>query len=260
MNMLSKVLLGTAVFFVAAVLATNVFATTLQEAANATYKLYDGEDGICSMTFVGNDEHGAIFLTAGHCVDAPKSPDPKSTDPEVFKLNVRTQTINDKHAVTDEEIHYLKVLRKLPDDDTALLQAASKDFTLSTAAVEVATPEEAKKMEFGQDLMVLGYPAAEQKSVTKGNFTAVIAGVLGVKEQYQTTVPVAGGNSGGGLYTKIGDEYKLIGTTSAKRRDNDIMTYFSTADAVKRVLAGFLNTNTNPVKLDTLPGGRVDEK
>jgi S1-C subfamily serine protease len=236
-------------------------ATTLQEAAAATFKLHDGTDGICSMTFVGNDENGAIFLTAAHCVDEPKSPDPKNTSPVEYKLNVRLLTVNDKFSVTDEEVHYLKVIRRLADDDTALVQAVNKEFALPIAPVEIASVEEADKMTFGQDLIVLGYPAAEEKSITKGNFTAKRAGVLDVKEQYQTTVPVAGGNSGGGLYTMFGDEYKLIGTTSAKRNDNEIMTYFSTAAGVKRTLAGFLNKGGSAaIKLDQVPTGRVDEK
>lgn len=249
MNMISKVLLFCASIFLGATILTNCAnASSMKEAADATYKLYEGDRGICSMTFVGNDAGGAIFLTARHCVDGEK-------------LNFRVQKLNDKYEVLGEEIHYLKVLRQIKDDDTAILQVTDKDVALSIAAVDLATPDEAKGIEFGQDLIVLGYPAAEEKSITKGNFTAKTKGVLGVTEQYQTTVPVAGGNSGGGLYTKFGDEYKLIGTTSAARKDNDIMTYFSTADAVKRILAGFLNnTSVSPINKDTLPGGRVDEK
>lgn len=223
-------------------------ATTLKEAADATYKLYEGTDGICSMTFIGNDDQGAIFLTAAHCVDRKN-------------LNFRVQKLNKKYELIGEEIHYLKVLRTIKDDDTAILQVTDKDIALGIAAVEIASPDEGNQIEFGQDLAVLGFPAADEKSVTKGNFTAKRKGVLGITEQYQTTVPVAGGNSGGGLYTKFGDEYKLIGTTSASRTDNDIMSYFSTIEAIKRVTAGFLyNTSAAPVDLNTLPGGRVDER
>lgn len=240
-----KTLLATTGLLVALTFSAN--ASTIKEAADATYKLYQGNDGICSMTFVGNDAEGAIFLTAAHCVDGSE-------------LNFRTQKLNDKYEVLSEEIHYLKVLRSTTKDDTAILQVTDKDVALAQAAVEVATPEEASKVEFGQDLIVLGFPAADQKSITKGNFTGKVKGVLQTQEQYLTTVPVAGGNSGGGLYAQFDGEYKLIGTTSAKRRDNDIMTYFSTADAVKRVLAGFLNTSAAPINKETLPGGRVDEK
>lgn len=261
MNMFAKTMLVTAALFVTALVTTNCFASSLKEAADATYKLYQGNDGICSMTFVGNDEDGAIFLTARHCVDGKD-------------LNFRVQKLNDKYEVIGEEIHYLKVLRQVKDDDTAILQVTDKTVALAIPAVEIATPDEAKSLEFGQDLVVLGFPAADQKSVTKGNFTAKVKGVLGVTEQYQTTVPVAGGNSGGGLYTDFcvdttpNDnnsvatcEYKLIGTTSASRIDNTIMSYFSTAEAVKRVLAGYLhNTSAAPINLDQLPGGRVDEK
>lgn len=236
-------------------------ASTLEEAAAATYKLYMGSDPGCSMTFVGNDDNGAIFLTAAHCVDAPTSRKPTETAPEEFTLNFRVPTVTDGFAVTDEEVHYLKVLRRSTDDDTAILQTANKKLALPIAAATIATVEEGDGIAFGTDLVVLGFPAAEEKSITKGNFTTKRPGVLGVKEQYQTTVPVAGGNSGGGLWAQFGDEYKLIGTTSAKRRDNDIMSYFSTAGAVKRILAGFLNKpKTDEIKLDLVPSGRVDEK
>lgn len=256
MNMLTKTLLVTVGIFVAALVGTNVHAATLNEAAAATYKLYEGERGICSTTFIGNDNLGAIFLTAAHCVDGKD-------------LNFRTQKLNDKYEITSETINYLKVLRSSKEDDTAIMQVTDPSVTLAIHAADMAVPDDEKTLVFGQDLIALGYPAADQKSITKGNFTNKIKGVLDVKEQYQTTVPLAGGNSGGGLWTYFCDnavpkatcEYKLIGTASAKRGDNDIMTYFSTIGAVNRITAGFLsNKHSSPIDKNMLPGGLTDEK
>lgn len=245
MNILAKTLAATTLLLSSLSMAS---ASTLKEAADATYKLYSGNDGICSMTFVGNDSEGAIFLTAAHCVDGKE-------------LNFRIQKKNEKYEVVSEEIHYLKVLRANTSDDTAILQVTDPEVAISGASVDIATVEESDKVEFGQELFVLGFPAADEKSLTRGNFTAKKKGVLGVTEMYQTTVPIAGGNSGGGLYIEVDGEYKLIGTTSAKHSRNEIMTYFSTAEAVRRVLAGFLNnTSASPIDLNTLPGGRVGEK
>jgi S1-C subfamily serine protease len=212
-------------------------ASELKTIAAATFKLYEGSTGMCSTTFLKNDPNGALFLTAGHCVDQIKDAAPLNVRKQVLAPNMRT--------VMSEQTFYVKPVKTLLKKDVALLQVMDKNVVFAEAGIDIATPEEATALEFGTPVMVIGYPAAQALSVTKGEFTGLIPSPFGDVfdpnlTMYQTTAPVAGGNSGGGLYAQFGGTWKLIGTTTGARTDNNIMTYFQTADTIKTVLTGFI--------------------
>lgn len=214
-------------------------ASDLPSIAASTYKLYEGDRGICSVTFLKNDKDGALFLTAAHCVDGGD------------RLNVREQTLDQKDlkTVLSENISYVKAVRTLKQKDIAIIQTMDKGSTFTAPGVDIATPTEANgALKFGDKLIVVGYPAAEALSVTEGTFAGKVAQVFSELDKetpmYQTTVPVAGGNSGGGLYARIGDTWKLIGTVTGKRTDNDVMTWMQTAETVDTALKGYMSTGT----------------
>lgn len=235
-----------------------VQASDMATIAAATFKLYDGERGMCSTTFLRNDKDGAFFLTAAHCVDGDG------------QYNVRRQTltgVDDKEPLTvlSEQIIYVKAVKTISKKDITLLQVKDKSITFAEAPVDIATAKEAAdKLKVGDNLLAAGYPAAEAFAIIKGEYTGVIptpfAGLEGV--MYQTTVPVAGGNSGGALYADFDGEWKLVGTTTGKRVDNDVMTYFQTAKTVEDVLRGFVTTGSRdaPVVKETNPGSGIDSK
>lgn len=241
--------------------ATVASASDMKTIAAATFKLYDGNSGMCSVTFLGNDKDGALFLTANHCVDGSN-------------LNLRRQKLDAKTLkdVLSEQVVYVKVVRSAKGNDIAILQAKDKDIKFPEKTVDIATLDEANALVVGDPVMVAGYPAAEMFAFTKGEFTGKVPAILDMDVvMYQTTVPVAGGNSGGALYGKFGDEYKLIGTTTAKRTDNDIMTYFQTAESVASMLKGFVklpdaekpsNKLEAPKELknDVNPGMGIDQR
>lgn len=212
-------------------------ASSLKDITAATYKLYDGAgEGYCSTTLIKNSDgkEGAIFLTAAHCADEKG-------------MNVRVQHIDPKNLrdVLSEEVVYVKAVKTLKTKDIAVLQALDKNSQFSVGkTVDIATVDEANTLSVGDDLLILGYPSAEAKAVTKTLFTGKVPGIeeLGWDKDspvYQVTGGVAGGNSGGGLYAKFGDEWKLIGTTSAMRTDNAIQAYFQTAETVNEALRGY---------------------
>lgn len=230
--------------------ATVSFASSMKDIASSTFKLYSEDHGICSVTFLHNDNDGALFLTAAHCVDEPS-------------LNLRRQKIDPKDlkTVLSESIYYVKAVRTSKAKDIAILQVIDKSVDFYEAPVDIATVEEAAKLSVGDPVMVVGYPAAEALSITKGEFTGKVPPIMGLSDPiYQTTAPVAGGNSGGGLYAQFGSEWKLIGTTSAKRTDNDIMTYFSTAETVNEALRGFASKTPVATIPDPRAGLRIDER
>lgn len=228
-------------------------ASDLQSITAATYKLYEGDRGICSVTFLKNDKEGALFLTAAHCVDGSN-------------FNLRKQVLDPKNLrdVLSEEVYYVKPVRTLVKKDVAIIQLTNKAIQISAPTVDIATVEEAAALKTGDDLIAVGYPAASYVSVTKGTFVGKVQQVFTDLDQdtpmYQTTVPVAGGNSGGALYALFptGDDpvpgkayqkvegkdftWKLIGTTTGMRTDNSVMTWFQTAETVNEVLKGYVNS------------------
>lgn len=231
-------------------------ATDLQTAANATYKLYENGDGMCSAQHVKNIDEGAVFLTAAHCVDG------KTADYSI-KIENQGTSVGPKDQqsfeVTDERVFHVRVVRANEKSDVGVFITKSKTAGAELGdPIDIATPDEANSVKFGDDVIVLGFPAAEEKTITKGQFTGKINGVLDLQYNYQTNVPVAGGNSGGGLYAKFGEDWKLIGTTSASRRDNSIMTYFSVNEAVWDALAGYVNKERPADK--TPATGEIDER
>jgi S1-C subfamily serine protease len=242
---------------------SSAFAASLETSAAATYKLYEDGRGICSIQHIKNIDEGALMLTASHCVQGSK--DAK------FSLHLENQgtSIGPKDVQTleikDERVFYLRVLRDDPKSDVAILVTKTKTAGAELGdPIDLATVDEANSVKFGDDLIVLGFPAAEQKTITKGQFTGKINGILNTQYNYQTNIPVAGGNSGGGLYANFpkadgtGD-WKLIGTTFAKRIDNDIMTYFSVAEAIKEITAGYMKHGETPTPVAP-KGTTIDER
>jgi S1-C subfamily serine protease len=222
---------------------SSAFAASLETSADATYKLYADGRGICSIQHIKNVDEGALMLTASHCIQGPA--DTKYS----LHLENRGTSVGPKDVQTleirDERVFYLRVLRDDPKGDVALLVTKSKTAGAELGdPIDLATVDEANTVKFGDDLIVLGFPAAAEKTITKGQFTGKINGVLDTQYNYQTNIPVAGGNSGGGLYANFPKDgtanWKLIGTTFAKRGDNDIMTYFSVAEAIKEITAGYM--------------------
>lgn len=231
-------------------------ASDMKTIAAATFKLYDASgDGFCSATFIKNDKDGALFLTAAHCVDDQKA------------ISVRKQNVDPKQLrdVLSEEVVYLKAVKTLTKKDIAVLQAKDKSIEFSERSVDFASIDEANTLEIGNDLLIVGYPAAQAKAITKVQFTGKVPGIEAFDWDdpiYQVTGGVAGGNSGGGLYAQFGGEWKFIGTTSAMRRDNAIMSYFQTAETVAEALRGYgVGTTTVPAPIEPAkPSLRTDDR
>lgn len=238
------------------------YSSDLSSIVPATYKLHDGSDGICSMTLVKNDKNDVVFLTAAHCIgDKPE---------DNLGLNVRKMYLDkDMRTPLREEVFYLKAAKTIKKKDIALLKVKASDIQFDEAVVDIATVEEANSLKIGDDVIVAGYPAAEALSITKGTFAGKVAQVFSELDKdvpmYQTTVPLAGGNSGGGLYAEFDGTWKLIGTVTGKRNDNDVMTWMQTAETVQEALRGFVKigdtAKAEPMPAEnTHPGLRIDER
>lgn len=239
-KLLLSVVLAVQLFFIG--LAGSVNATTLKEAGDATFKLYQADKGICTANFVGHDKDGELFLTAAHCVVG-------SAD-QRMSLNLRKRTVDkaDAKTVLSEQVYYVKVIRDMPKKDVALLQIRDSAIKLNVEPIEIASVEEASSVEFGSALLGIGYPKGTSLSLSQGAMAELVPSPFDGLDaiMYQTTVTLAQGNSGGGLYAKIGDEYKLIGTATGMRTDTSIITYYQTAESINEVLRGFVTSYKEP--------------
>jgi S1-C subfamily serine protease len=220
------------------VLGSMAQAATLKEVIGATYKLYQGDRPVCSGQFVKSDAKDDFFLTAAHCIDA---------GPEVT-FSVRKQNLDEKFNPISEQIFYLKPVRVMKRKDVALLRAIDPSGVFDT--VEVASVEEAAKLQIGSPVVVIGYPKVLDITYTAGEYTGKVRSPMEGEIDsplYRTTAPLTGGSSGGGLYMKIGEnQYKLFGTTTGTFRDVSFMNYFATVESVNDVIRTFVGQRATP--------------
>lgn len=232
-------------------------ASSLDDAAKATHIIYSNDDGFCSATVVDKDK----LLTANHCTDNGV-------------MNFKSITYDEKpkdgsFPMLREEVVYVKVLRSFKGTDSALLGTLDgKPLPESFGKpVDIASVDEVNKnLKLGTPLWAIGYPKIQELTITDGLFTAkTVLDIPEIDDEvfYKTTVPVTGGSSGGALYMKFGDEYKLIGTTTAGYRDVDFMTYFASIESVHKTITNMLDAPIkDEVKIQKTdkPTLRTDEK
>lgn len=209
-------------------------ASTMQEAAEASFQLFTGDRAMCSMTYVGRSEakkngkslgQQDFFLTAAHCVDGKP-------------LNTRVTVLaDDLETPKYQEVHYLEVVRAIKDQDVALVRT-QYPLRQAPAPIDVAEESVDGTLTLGEKVMVIGYPLGLQKTISTGEFTGKAPSVLGIKAPlYRATAPIKGGSSGGALYVERGEgNWVLIGTTFAMRRDSEFINYWTSIDKVHNVL------------------------
>lgn len=251
----------TAVFGIAAVaalvmLAGAAFASDTKTAAEATFKIYDGDRGMCSATFYRNDPAGALFITAAHCVDGGN-------------FNLREQKVvigATDYEVLSERVYPLKVVKTVSRKDVALFQLKDKDITFSVKGVDFATPEETANMPIGTPIMVVGYPAGQELTVSLGEFTATTPGigVLNIDGPLlRFTATAIGGNSGGGVYAKLDGEWKYVGTMNAIYNPSvgaGLINYGTTPATIEQLLTGFKVSASGQPVIGLKSAGSIDER
>ncbi len=213
--------------------ATAASASSLEEIKNATYKLYDDGVPICSAVAISPTQ----LVTANHCVDGSSN----------LSISVETLDPKDLKPVSITQ-NFVKVVRTIKDKDVAMLQLKATNTALHVA--DYAVPKETK-MNFGDPVIVVGYPKVMEVTMTHGEFSSMAS----LKEHgldalfWKITAPVTGGNSGGGLYKEFNKgDYKLVGLTTAGFRDVSFMNYFSTVESLESVLVGLVDKK-NPLEL-----------
>lgn len=242
MNTLLKSSLIAAGIIAAAIFATNAFANDIEETSKTVHKLtlggeffgLDATADICSAVAVSPNQ----LVTAAHCVPLDKDID----------ILIRTEKLGDDLKVLSSSTVFLQAVRIDKRKDTAFLETLDKDYTFPAVAeiCEDYTPK------LGDEMMTIGFPSADVKMATKGMFGAVVSfDKYDMDKFWKTSVPVVGGNSGGGLFVPNEDGYCLAGLATARFPDS-FESFFSPLSSLKEITKNLINSG-KPVPLPEVP-------
>lgn len=148
---------------------------------------------------------------------------------------VKTQILTAKHCIKGDggqlNIEFtergkpIKDINVWYDNDRSDYKADLAVITLrdTETVYPVAIIANEEMVEAGDDVWVVGYPRGLSKTITEGLFTGYE--MLGKETYVRATPGATGGNSGGALFQKNGDNYEQIGVTSGGFPDAPFMTY-----------------------------------
>ena len=172
----------------------------------------------CSAVSVGDGQ----FLTANHCLGGD--------------IYVMLEKRDDQGRVILETWAPIQTIKTRPESDQAIVQTDDPSVFVPQANICLTEPS-------GHvNLMAIGFPLGQVKTRTYGEF--VTLEYLDQKLQdprisdvfYRTTVPIIGGNSGGGLFMEEEGEYCLTGLATAVMPVPYPMSWFSNLTGVKELL------------------------
>lgn len=180
----------------------------------------------CSGTIIHSDRDeksgdvGTYVLTAKHCTE---------------KLNENTtiqiETHDKRNLLTKTENYEVFVWGQDYRSDLAILKLKDTDTLFETVA-KIASEDMEEKLQFGQDVWVVSHPLGKSKTLTVGTLgfqeNDPGFGSIGSTTYYRATPDVAGGSSGGAMYTKdAAGNYVLIGTVTGGMRSITFFNYFT---------------------------------
>lgn len=233
MTRLTIAALGLAAFMISIAFVIPAFAADANLKAQAIEPVVKINQN-CSGTIISSetDKDGKVktqILTAKHCI--------KGEDGQLnIEVTERGKPIKDVNVWYDNDREDYKT-------DIAVITLRDTE-----TVYPVATIANAELVEFGDEVVVVGYPRALIKTITRGLFSGYQE--LNGATLYRATAPLTFGNSGGALFQKNGDNYELIGVTSMKYRDSEFMNLFVPLQEIQE----FLRIKPTSVTVTLQPG------
>lgn len=214
------------------ILATNAHAAETNVPREAVYRIGGYlERPYCSSVAIGP----RLVLTADHCV--------------ADNLTLQIQKFNSNYEEVGQEHLKLKVIKRLPEYDQALFEIESGELEYTKLC-----KTELEDGDFGKELTAIGYPLVITKLQTKGTFQGFmdLSELMGQKYKpfYLANLPIAGGNSGGGVFREEDGSMCLTGLATANtyRQGYESMTWFSSLTGLKSLTSGLVLTDEQKAK------------
>lgn len=178
-------------------------------------------NGDCSATLVyseRDDETGdvqTLFLTAKHCVTGKDKKD-MAVDLPVYQ----------KNRIVKKDRYIGRVMAQYWKADLALVELRDTQTFFKITAI-LASPDDEHFM--GEYTWTVGYPEARALTITPGLLGSIetLDFPKDGTEYYRASSPMAGGNSGGGMFHKNADgDYELLGVTVVRSRAENFIGFY----------------------------------
>jgi len=173
-------------------------------------------------------EVSTFILTAKHCVL-------KTKDSDTIEIN--KDQYDSKNRKVGKKVYLSQVYGRSYKSDLALLKLRDKD-TFFEHVAEVAKSD--IKLEFGQDVDLIGYPLGRSMTYTTGKLGFVEDGVFGdisrTTQFYRATPDLAPGSSGSSMFTFVDGSYKVIGIATGGAQMFSWFNFFTPIEEINEYL------------------------
>lgn len=181
-------------------------------------------DKDCSAVAFEQRDDTTYFVTALHCKND--------------KNGYVNAEVKDRQKVISQTNIVYDVLRVDPKQDLMTIKTRSR-VNVSTVTIAHTDPLE------GTKAWAVGYPLGRTRTITEG-FTGQMESLdadLTPDDAFgnnrallRATAPITGGNSGGALFVKNGENYELVGITDAGFRSFPEGAFFVPQDAIREIV------------------------
>lgn len=196
----------------------------------------------CSGVVLDTSGTVTYIVTANHCVEGEKSG--YVTIDVKDEFTQPTDKKSRKGALIETKQLVFDVILRDSTNDLAVLRVRKEGLELDGAVLATEDPIE------GDQLWTIGYPLGLTRTITDGFFGGFMSfdSSMGFDEfgngrdVYRASPPLWGGNSGGGLFIKVGDEYKLVGIAHAGFRSYFVAGFYIPQKEVNDIVARALKS------------------
>lgn len=173
------------------------------------------------------DKVNTIVLTAKHCV---------MTDPKQL-ITINKAIYNDKNRKTGTRSYLADVLGMSFKSDLAVLKLRDRSYLFDHVATVAKSDT---PLQFGQSVVVVGYPLGRSMTYTEGNLgyveDNVFTDISSTRQFYRATPDIAPGSSGSSMFTTVSGEYQIIGVVTGGASKFSWFNFFTPVEEINEYL------------------------